>query len=327
MPTNLALTSLENAKLMQIFVNTSFTKQQQNLLREQCPSGHLLFFKTEGSEEEQATAFQNSQIILGNPPLDWFENMPPQLQFWQLDSAGFDGYKNAQLPSTVSVCNLADYFSVPCAETIVAGILAFYRGLEELALLKAEKRWVGVPIRFRLGLLSGKRVVILGAGSIGQAVRRMLMGFDCQINLVARSHPSASIHSAEGLLNVLPNTDLVINCLPGTAKGFFTKEMVDALPHTAIFANVGRGTTVDEEALILALQENRLAGAVLDVTEIEPLPTDNPLWEMPNVILTQHTGGGQASENGGKVTFFVKNFQRFLNKQPLENQIVLTKGY
>lgn len=312
---------------MQIFVNTSFNEAQRDLLRKQWPMGHTLFFKHEWSDEEQAAAFQNAQVVLGNPPAAWLTPTPPQLKFWQLDSAGFDGYKNVDLPASIAVCNLADYFSIPCAETIVAGIMAFYRGVDELTLLKAEKRWVGVPIRYRLGLLTGKRVVILGAGSIGQSVRKMLMGFDCQINLVARSHASATIHSPKELLQVLPDTDLVINCLPGTAHRFFTKEMIDALPPTAVFANVGRGTTVDEAALILALQKKRLAGAVLDVTEIEPLPADNPLWEMSNVILTQHTGGGQASENEGKVAFFVKNFQRFLNKQPLENQIELAKGY
>lgn len=311
---------------MQIFVNTSLNESLRQALKQQLPAGHSVFFKNEWSEAEQAAAFQQSQVILGNPPAAWLAPAPPLLKYWQLDSAGFDGYKNLNLPN-VAVCNLADYFSIPCAETIVAGILAFYRGVDELTSLKAEKRWVGAPIRFRLNLLTGKRVVILGAGSIGQAVKKMLSGFDCSVQMVARSHPSASIHSPEELLVVLPQTDLVINCLPGTAKGFFTAQMIDALPTTAVFANVGRGTTVDEPALIAALQQKRLAGAVLDVTEVEPLPTENPLWDMPNVILTQHTGGGQASEDEGKFAFFVKNFQRFLNAQPLENQIDLTRGY
>jgi glyoxylate/hydroxypyruvate reductase len=311
---------------MQIFVNTSLNEANRNALKKQWPIGHTLFFKNEYSEEEQVAAFQKAEVILGNPPLAWFASPPPQLQFWQLDSAGFDGYKNLSLPN-VTVCNLADYFSVPCAETIVAGIMAFYRGLDELTLLKAEKRWVGSPIRFKLNLLTGKRVVILGAGSIGQAVRKMLSGFDCQISMVARSHPSAQIHSPEELLKVLPHTDLVVNCLPGAAKGFFTAEMINALPPTALFANVGRGATVDEVALILALQEKRLSGAVLDVTEVEPLPINNPLWDMPNVLLSQHTAGGQKSEDEGKIAFFVKNFQRFINDQPLENQVDLAKGY
>lgn len=311
---------------MQIFVNTSLNESLRQALKKQLPAGHSVFFKNEWSATEQTAAFQQSQVILGNPPAAWLTTAPPLLKYWQLDSAGFDGYKNLHLPN-VAVCNLADYFSIPCAETIVAGILAFYRGMDELTSLKAEKRWVGTPIRFRLNLLTGKRVVILGAGSIGQAVKKMLSGFDCSIQMVARSHPSASIHSPEELMTVLPQTDLVINCLPGSAKGFFTAQMIDALPSTAVFANVGRGITVDEPALIAALQKKQLAGAVLDVTEVEPLPTENPLWDMSNVILTQHTGGGQASEDEGKIAFFVKNFQRFLNGQPLENQIDLTRGY
>ncbi len=311
---------------MQIFVNTPLKEANRQALRQRFPVGHALFFRNEWPEEEQVAAFQNSQVILGNPPSSWFDQKLPLLKFWQLDSAGFDNYKNVQLPN-VRVCNLADYFSIPCAETIVAGIMAFYRGIDELTLLKAEKRWVGSPIRARLGLLTGKRVVILGAGSIGQAVKKMLSGFECQISMVARSHPSVQIHSPEELLKVLPRTDLVVNCLPGAAKGFFTAEMINALPPTALFANVGRGATVDEAALILALQEKRLLGAVLDVTEVEPLPANNPLWEMPNVILSQHTAGGQMSEEEGKVDFFIRNFQRFINRQPLENQVDLAKGY
>lgn len=311
---------------MQIFVNTPFNEANRKAIQAQWPDGHTLFFKNEHTAEQQVEAFRKAEVILGNPPAAWFSDPPASLLFWQLDSAGFDGYKNLLLPRII-VCNLADYFSIPCAETIVAGIMAFYRRMDELTLLKAEKRWVGTPIRFKLNLLTGKRVVILGAGSIGQAVRKLLSGFDCQVNMVARSHPEATLHSPEELLRALPDTDLVINCLPGTAKGFFTAEMINALPSNAVFANVGRGSTVDEAALILALQETRLAGAVLDVTEVEPLPTDNPLWEMPNVLLSQHTAGGQASEDEGKVAFFIKNFKRFINGQPLENQIDLAKGY
>lgn len=310
---------------MLIFVNTPFNEHNQNALSRALGDVHTLVFKSQLPKNEQFDAFQKAEIILGNPPAQWLETPPQNLRFWQLDSAGFDGYKNLHL--TVPVCNLRDYFSVPCAETIVAGIMAFYRGIEELTLLKAEKRWVGVPIRFRLGLLTGKRVVILGAGSIGQAVKKMLQGFDCQLTLVARSHPDARIHTLEDLLAILPDTDLVISCLPGSAKGYFTQQMIDTLPPTAVFANIGRGSTVDETALLKALQENRIAGAVLDVTEVEPLPSEHPFWTMPNVILTQHTGGGQMSEDEGKVSFFVQNVEQFVNQEPLQNQIELSKGY
>lgn len=311
---------------MQIFVNTPFNEALRHTLRQAFPAGHQLLFKVELPEDEHRDAFRRADVILGNPPAAWFTEAPAQLKFWQLESAGFDGYKHLHLPN-VTICNLADYFSVPCAETIVAGILAFYRGLEELTLLKTEKRWVGSPIRYRLGLLTGKRVVILGAGSIGQTVKKMLSGFDCRLQMVARSHPDATIHTPEALLAILPQTDLIINCLPGAAKGFFTADMINAMPPNAVFANIGRGATVDEPALIKALQEERLAGAVLDVTEVEPLPSSHPFWGMSNVILTQHTGGGQANEQEGKVVIFADNFRRFTEGQPPHNQINLQKGY
>ncbi|MBC7892964.1 MAG: D-2-hydroxyacid dehydrogenase, partial [Sphingobacteriaceae bacterium] len=176
-------------------------------------------------------------------------------------------------------------------------------------------------------LLRGKRVVILGAGGIGRAVRQMLGGFECRVQTLARTAPEAELHSVEDLKAVLPDTELVVNCLPGTAKGFFTAEFIDAMQPGSVFANVGRGSTVDETALVAALQRGHLGGAVLDVTATEPLPADHSLWAMPNVILTQHTAGGQRGEDEGKIQFFVKNFSRFLRGEPLENSVDLGKGY
>jgi len=95
----------------------------------------------------------------------------------------------------------------------------------------------------------------------------------------------------------------------------------------SVFANVGRGNTVDEAALIDALQRGHMAGAVLDVTATEPLPTDSPLWTLPNVILTQHTAGGQPSEDHGKIDQFLRNLTRFQAGEPLESAVTLSRGY
>ncbi|MCY7359314.1 MAG: D-2-hydroxyacid dehydrogenase, partial [Rudanella sp.] len=125
----------------------------------------------------------------------------------------------------------------------------------------------------------------------------------------------------------LPNTDLLINCLPGTVDNFVDSEVIAAMKSGSVFANVGRGNTADEPALIDGLQRNHLGGAVLDVTAQEPLPTDSPLWTMPNVILTQHTAGGQRTEDEGKVTQFVRNLARFEQGETVENQVDLLRGY
>lgn len=309
---------------MIVFVNTPLSDSDKAYFRQQLPTEHEVIFKKDLPEEDQPAAFRRADFVLGNPPAAWFSE-GNSLKWWQLDSAGFDGYKDIQLAAPVT--NMGDYFAWPCAETIVAGIMAFYREIHELAVWQTQKKWVGVPVRFKLHLLKAKKVVILGAGTIGQAVRQMLTGFQCEVKMLARTNPEAELHTPEELKAVLPETDLVINCLPGMAKGFFSAELINAMKPGSLYANIGRGSTTDEKALIDALQRGHLAGAVLDVTEVEPLPIDNPLWEMTNVILTQHTGGGQATEDQGKMDLFLQNLKRFQNGESLENQVELSKGY
>ncbi|UFH52490.1 D-2-hydroxyacid dehydrogenase [Spirosoma sp. KNUC1025] len=310
---------------MQLFVNSKLNDSLKSALRQQLPADVTATFRDELPTDKQQAAFQAADMVLGNPPAAWFAAPLPTLKFWQLDSAGFDGYKQAQL--TASVANMGDYFAWPCAETMVAGILAMYRLIPELAVLQNKGQWIGAPLRDRMGLLRDQSVVILGTGTIGQAVRQMLMGFNCPIKMLARTDPKADLHSTDDLIAVLPETDIVINCLPGTAVGFVSAQVVNAMKPGSIYANVGRGSTTDEPALISALQSGRLGGAVLDVTATEPLPADSPLWAMPNVLLTQHTGGGQPDEDAGKVTKFLRNLPRFLAGEELENAVELGRGY
>lgn len=315
---------------MKLFVNTALDDTLKEAFRQQLLTDFgdqsiIPLFRHDLAEPDQQAAFQSAELILGNPPTAWFSQTPPALRFWQLDSAGFDGYQSVQLRAQVA--NMGDYFAWPCAETMVAGLLAYYRRIPELALLQSQHKWVGAPVRSRTGLLRHKRVVILGTGTIGQALRRMLAGFDCAVTMLARTDPKADLHSAEELEAVLPRTDIVINCLPGTATGFFSARLFSAMRPDSVYASVGRGSTTDEPGLIAALQSGRLGGAVLDVTATEPLPADNPLWSLPNVVLTQHTGGGQPTEDAGKVTLFFRNLALFLAGKPLENAVELGRGY
>lgn len=95
----------------------------------------------------------------------------------------------------------------------------------------------------------------------------------------------------------------------------------------SLYASVGRGTTTDKPALIAALQTGQLGGAVLDVTANEPLPTDSPLWTLPNVLLTQHTGWGHPDDEMGKVTMLLRNLDHWQAGRPIENQVDLQRGY
>ncbi|GAB3712107.1 phosphoglycerate dehydrogenase [Spirosoma flavus] len=310
---------------MQLFVNTNLNDTLKEQLLEQLPADVTAIFRHDLPTEEQEAAFRSAEMVMGNPPAAWFGDALPNLKFWQLDSAGFDGYKQAQL--TAQVANMGDYFAWPCAETMVAGILALYRRIPELVTLQNRSEWVGAPIRDRTGLLRRQHVVILGTGTIGQAVRQMLTGFECQTKMLARTDPQADLHSVEELVQELSQTDILINCLPGTATGFVSAEVIASMKSGSIYANVGRGSTTDEPALIQALQSGKLSGAVLDVTAKEPLPTESPLWTLPNVLLTQHTGGGQPNEDAGKVVHFLRNLKHFMAGEPLENVVELSRGY
>ena len=311
---------------MRLFVYSPLSPAARQHLQSQLPAEVMPTYSHDLPAEQRTAAFQEADVLLGNPPPAWFAKPLPNLRFWQIDSSGFERYQGVHL--SVPVANMGDFFAWPCAETMVAGLLALYRHLPELAVLQTEKKWVGGAfVRNRAQLLRGRRVVILGAGAIGRAVRQQLSGFECHVQLLARTDSQAQLHSKEELLAALPNTDIVVNCLPGSANGFFSAELVAAMRPGSIYASVGRGNTTDEPALIAALQANRLGGAVLDVTATEPIPTDNPLWSLPNVLLTQHTGGGQPFEDEGKVDVLLRNLTLLRNGQPLENLVELSRGY
>jgi phosphoglycerate dehydrogenase-like enzyme len=246
----------------------------------------------------------------------------------QLYSAGIDPYQKLNLsgrPQPLTLTHLRDFFGKPVAETAVAGILALYRKTDELARLQSQARWVGGILRPSMQLLHEKRVVILGAGAIGSTIQTILQGFSCPVQMVRRS----AAPTLADLDQLLPEADILINCLPETSE---TKVLLDArrlglMKKTALFVNVGRGSVVDEPALIEALQQDRLGGAVLDVSHTEPLPPDHPLWTCPRVLLTQHTGGGYETENADKVRVFTENLRRYRAGEPLLHVVDLEKGY
>lgn len=310
---------------MNLFIVTPANNGDRESLLSNLPTTYHPVFKDDLGNDEQFEAYSKADILLGNAPLEWLEKKNDHLKWWQLESAGFQQYETLTLdfPTT----NVGDYYAQPCAETIVGGIMALYRKIDTLAVLQSKKTWIGAPLRLEMKLLHRQKVVILGAGEIAMCVKKILAGFDCEIHLLAKTNPNATLHSAKELKAILPKMDVVISCLPGTAEGFFTKEMIGLMNSEAIFANVGRGNTVDEIALATALSTEKIAGAVLDVTNVEPLPQDNPLWTLPTVLLLQHTGGGRRNEHRGKFEIFLDNLSRFEAGTELKNRINLNRGY
>jgi glyoxylate/hydroxypyruvate reductase len=309
---------------MQIFVYPALSEPLRNRLRSGASVyGEVVFHAEHPDKGEDLIA--KADVLLGNPPRAWVKSVAGHLKFWQLDSAGFNQYAEINTPAVV--CNMGDYFSVPCAETVVGGILSFYRLIPHLARLQQQREWVGAPLRSGMDVLTGKRVLILGAGSISRTIAKMLTGFDCHVTFAARTARGIDVIALADADQTIASSDIIINALPGNADKVVNGAFFDQVREGTLYAYIGRGNTTDEAALIAALRPGKLAGAVLDVTLEEPLPANHVFWEMPNVLLTQHTGGGQKNEDAGKVDLFLTNLERFAKNTPLLHQVNLSKGY
>ena len=305
---------------MKIYIHTKFQNPEIQAFKDSLIPKYEVIFGNGGNSEENKVQFLDSEICFGNPPLHWLEETS-KLIWLQLNTTGFDQYLSLK-DFDFQFTNLKGYFGLSVAETTVAGILGVYRKIDELARLQTLKQWIGVPIRENLYLLSKKKVLVLGSGAIAQKIKQMLSGFECETTLLDSKTVSQ-------ITDYLTDTDILISTLPETTetKGLISKEYLSMLNSTALFVNVGRGTNVDEKALIEILQAKRIMGAVLDVTEVEPIPTESPLWEMENVLLTQHSSGGWIEESSGKVKFFLENLGRFEREEELLNMVDLGKGY
>lgn len=280
---------------------------------------------------DRTAAVANADVVFGNPPVGWLTKAP-RLKWVQLDSAGVNSYltlNQARPGSPVVVTNLNNFFGWPVAEAALAGILAFYRQLPRLLAAQQARRWIKSEVEPAIGQLHGARVVILGAGAIGGKITDLLRPFEGEVMLFARTTPRAQLRTLAELDAALGAADIVINTLPEVPAtvGLLGRDRLARLRPGALVVNVGRGSALDESALLEALDAGRLAGAVLDVTAAEPLPAGHPLWTHPKVILMQHTGGRFPGETDAKVTRFLGNYARFARGEPLPDPVDLSRGY
>lgn len=254
----------------------------------------------------------------------------PNLKLAQSLAAGADGVLKAPFGESVKICSGVGLHDHTVTEHALALTLALLRRLPES--LKAQERhewdWeLGGSQALRtdghIAMLLGARVLIWGFGSIAQTLAPVLQSLGAHVTGVARTAGERSgftVVTEEDLPQELPTTDLLIMILPGlpaTAKAL-NAERLALLPKTALVVNVGRGTTVDEDALLSALHGGSIAGAALDVTAKEPLPEDSPLWDAPNLIITPHAAGGRPI---GADELIASNVEALLNGGELRNEM------
>ncbi|WP_214404394.1 NAD(P)-dependent oxidoreductase [Pseudonocardia lacus] len=248
---------------------------------------------------------------------------------WVQDlAAGPGATLAAGFPADVAITSGRSLHDATVAEHTLALVLAAARHLHRAVRAQIGHRWAGEigglqPLDNSQGLttLRDAKVVIWGFGSIGKTVAPLLTSLGAQVVGVARSARTVNgVEVVDDVDAVLPTADILIMILP-TAPS--TDKALDArrlalLPPAAWLVNVGRGSTVDEDALVEAVRAGRLAGAALDVTAVEPLPADSPLWDEPQIIITPHAAGGRPL---GAAALIERNLDALAAGQPLTNLV------
>ena len=280
------------------------------------------------SESEAAANAVDCDIALGEPSLlRTVLATLPRLRWIQSTWAGVEPLLDPLLRRDYILTNAREVFGSQMCEYVFGYLLARERLIFEKFSAQQQHRWdPTLP-----GALRGKRLGLLGVGSIGAALARMAKQFGMRVSGYTRASAGcldvdAYFHGAD-LTAFARDLDYVVAVLPQTSA---TSRLVDAaflsaLPARAVFINPGRGGVVDEQALAAALQQGRLAGAVLDVFQEEPLPPDHVFWRTPNVLITSHTAAVSVPEIVAPL--FIANYQRLVRGEPLQHQVDFERGY
>lgn len=254
-----------------------------------------------------------------------------RLQWIHIASAGVDRLLFPDLArSPVVVTNSRGVFDRPIAEYVLGAVLAFAKDLPTTWDLQRQHVW-----RHReTERIDDRHVLVVGTGSIGRAIGRLLTAAGMQVSAVGRRQRSGdpdfgTVHASSELPSLLTDADYVVVAAPLTeqTRGMFGAEAFRCMKPTARLVNVGRGPIVDEGALVDALHDGQIAGAALDVFVEEPLPAGHSLWTAPNVLISPHMSGDFVGWLDTLAHLFIDNFRRWRAGEPLENVVDKNLGY
>jgi len=251
------------------------------------------------------------------------------LRWIQFSTSGIDKAVASGLPSGVTITNAAGLRAFAVAEHAIALMLGLVRHVGATESARREEVWSRDAITPSMDNLSGKHLVLVGLGAIGQEIARKAKAFDMRVTGISRAAgPIANIdriHPRSGLQAAAAEADILLLSVSHdeTTDKILSRSVIQAMKPAAYVVNIARGQLVDEPALIEALQAGKIAGAGLDVTVTEPLPPGHPFWAMPNVLLTPHVGGAGSTDDGAAfLKIFLENLRRWRRQEPLKNVVI-----
>ena len=274
----------------------------------------------------------DAEVAFGQPDATQCQTLP-RLRWVEVTTGGYTRYATPEFQESFRArgamfSNVSSVFADPCAQHVLAMMLALARQLlpshrDQLT----DRSWHYEHRRYESWLLNGQTVLMLGFGAIGRRLAELLAPF--HMNLIAVRRQTHSVRGVriipeESVSSALATADHVVNILPEnpSTRNYVNARRLAWVKPGARFYNVGRGTTVDQGALLEALQSGRLGSAYLDVFETEPLPADHPLWSAPNCFITPHTAGGHPDQDERVIEHFLKNLAAFQRGEPLVDRIV-----
>ena len=320
-----------NICIYQEFLTDAHKAQIQKTAEE---AGFVPHFFTLDQFEEAKACVQDCEVLYAHSP-KLLRAAPATLKWYCCSFAGVDPYCKDPTIFANPDCVLtnSNVYGVTIAEHVVMVTLMLLRRMPEYEEIVRNRSWSNqLPIRS----IRDNEFTILGTGNIGVNVAERVRGMGAAkvigLSRSGKPHPAFDeVHPIADLDKVLPDTKILVMALPGTAETIhiLNRARIALLPKDACVINVGRGTAVEQEPLIEALNSGRIAGAALDVMDPEPLPADHPLWSAKNLILTPHVSGnmtlGYTCDTN--VAMFCEDLKNYAAGKPLNGFVDRVKGY
>lgn len=315
---------------MNILVVMNVEEEHKRMLSQAAPEAEIIYVPAGQVDQETAA---RADIIVGNIPAKLL-NGCSNLKLLQLNSAGANAYTvPGVLPEGAQLANATGAYGLAISEHMIAALLCLMKKLDRYKMNQTENKWQDEGT---VTSIYGAKTLIVGYGNIGSEFATRMHAMGSTVSAIRRNKTDKpefldSLYQMDHLYESLEEADIVAACLPDTpeTRKLFSEEAFSHMKKGAYFLNVGRGNSVDTDALYDALCSGKLAGASVDVTDPEPLPSDHRLWNAPNILITPHISGGYhlKQTHDTIIRIACDNIRHYIKGEEFENIVDMKTGY